>query len=133
MVLMSVLTPAITAMPPLLALATIVHRLAGGGAEQEGGDAVDAGIDRAGEHRVLAVGRALERDHLDRVAGRDELLVEIDRDAVDELERSDPQDLVLGLVLRLDRRGAGDRQRCNHDGQRKSDQPGKMSEHGNPL
>ena len=80
-------------------------RLAGGGAEQERGDAVDAGIDRAGEHRVLAVGRALERDDLHLVAGRDEFLVEIGRDAVDELERADLQDLVvLSLDLRRERR-----------------------------
>ena len=76
------------------------HRLVGGGAEQERGDAVDAGIDRAGEHGVLAVGRAFERDDLDLVAGRNELLVVVDGDAVDELQRPDAQDLVLGLRLR---------------------------------
>ena len=98
MVLMPVLTPAITAMPPLLALATIMDRLVGGGAKKERGDAMDAGLDCAGEHRVLAVGRTFERHDLHLVAGRRELLVEVGGDAVDELERSDLQDLILGMA-----------------------------------
>ena len=50
-------------------------------------------------HRILAVGRALERDDLDLVARRRELLVEIGRDAVDQLERADPETLSSALAF----------------------------------
>ena len=71
------------------------ERLARGGAERRGSDAERAEIDRAGDDRVLAVGRALERNHLDLVAGGRELLVEVRRDAVDQLERADLDDFLL--------------------------------------
>ena len=81
------------------------------GAKQERGDAVDAGVDRAGQHRVLAVGRALERNDFDRVTGRRELLIEIRRDAVDELEGPDAENLfILGVAGHGDQEqdGGGD-------------------------
>jgi hypothetical protein len=101
------------------------HRLAGCGPEQEGRDAVDAGVHRAGEHRILPVGWALERYDFDGEAGGDELLVEVGGDAVDELQGSDLEHLVLGMNLR----GERDRHRCDEDGQRKLEGPG---EHGKP-
>src|SRR5262249_43414738 len=75
------------------------HRLVGAGAKQERRDAMDAGIDGAAEDRVLAGGWAFERNDLHLVAGGDELLVVVDGDAVNELERPHPQHLVLSLRL----------------------------------
>jgi len=100
------------------------HRLARRGAEQERRDGVDAGVHRAGEHSVLAVGRALERNHLDGVTGGSELLVEVDGDAVDELQGSDLEHFILGVNLR----GKRDRERRDEDGQRKLEGPGEHEE-----
>src|SRR5262249_16215858 len=60
---------------------------------------------------------ALEWDDLNRVAGRNELLVEVGRDAVDEFQGADLEHLILGMNLR----GEGDR--CEEDEQRKLEGP----------
>ena len=60
-------------------------RLAGGGAEQCSGNAERAEIDRLGHDGVLAFGRRFERQHLDLVPRRHELIVEIGRYGMDQL------------------------------------------------
>ena len=102
------------------------HGLAGCGAQQECCDAMDAGVDGAGEYRILAVGRALERDHLDGVTGGSKFLIEIGRNAVDKLQGPNLENFILGMNFR----GERDRNCCDEDGQCKLEGPG---EHGNPL
>src|SRR6185437_1261028 len=88
-------------------------RLAGGGAQSGGCDAEHTEIDRLGDNRVLAFGRALEWDHLDLVAGRRELLVEIRRDRMDEFERAHLED---GSISTYDAgTGNGSRGRTNQE------------------
>src|SRR6202043_3162072 len=52
-------------------------RLTGRSAEQKRGNTVNAGVDGASQHRILAVSRALEGNDFDLVARRRELLVEV--------------------------------------------------------
>jgi hypothetical protein len=80
-----------------------LDRLAGRSAKQERGDAVDAGIDGAGQHRILAVGRVFEGNDFDLIAGRRELLVEIGGDAMNEFQRAHPQHLVVRVSRRCGR------------------------------
>jgi len=49
----------------------------------------DAEINAAAHHRVLTVGRAVERDHLIGDAGRREFLIELHDDRVDGLQHAD--------------------------------------------
>ena len=98
-VLMSDFAPATTAMPRLHCAAKITS---GSPAAAPSVAAAMPKVPKSTEpvtHRVLAVGRALERDDLDLVARGRELLVEVRRDAVDQLQRADLDDLFLGKTI----------------------------------
>src|ERR1700730_4503947 len=94
---------AITPVSGLVGLATIAIASTARGHNHKG--AVVEGVDGAGELRILAVGRTLEWIDLDRVARRDELLIEIGGDAVNELQRSDLEYLVFRSCLLRPRNG----------------------------
>jgi hypothetical protein len=81
-------------------------RFAGGGAQDAGGDAERTEVDRLGDHRVLAVGRAVEGDDLDLQARRRELLVEVRRHRMDEAQRAH-LDRLPALRAQDGRRGQG--------------------------
>jgi hypothetical protein len=76
------------AMPRLQVEAITTTMLAGCGAEDGGGDAEGAEIDRLGDDRVLAFGRRLERQHFHLVAGGHELIVEIGCDRMNQFQRA---------------------------------------------
>jgi len=68
------------------------------GAENAGGDSERAKIDRLCHDCVLAFGRRFEWQNFDLVTGRHELIVEIRRDGMDQLQRTsaDEDRLALG-------------------------------------